>query len=34
MTADEFVALGEPSVARMLELYIGPIGGHLISLPW
>ncbi|WP_297182579.1 amino acid permease [uncultured Enorma sp.] len=31
MTADEFVALGEPSVARMLELYIGPIGGHLIS---
>lgn len=31
MTADEFVALGEPSVARMLELYLGPIGGYFVS---
>ena len=31
MTADEFVALGEPSVARILELYLGPVGGYLVS---
>ncbi len=31
MSADEFVALGEPSVARILELYLGTAGGYIVS---
>lgn len=31
MSADEFVALGEPSIAQMMTLYIGPVGAQFIE---
>lgn len=31
MSAEEFVALGEPSIAQMMALYIGPIGAQFVE---
>lgn len=31
MSAEEFVALGEPSIGKILELYVGPIAAQLVE---
>ena len=31
MSADELVALGEPSVGKLFELYMGPIGAQIVE---